>query len=122
MMMNRDISTPLDVAAQMSSKLAEFGALAVIEGPHETKNHEFFHQSKENNTENQEEKNLDFIDMRQPISESCKMQILTHKIHRDAPQRYFDEVNKAYWRTCSFFLSYVIRRAFSSELHKKIRK
>lgn len=119
MMMNRDISTPLDVAAQMSNKLAEFGTLAVIEGPHETKSHEFFHQSKENETENQEEKNLEFIDMRQPISESCKMQILTHKIHRDAPQRYFDEVNKAYWRTCSFFLSYVIRRAFSSEYHKK---
>lgn len=115
MMMNRDISTPHDVAAQISKNLAEFGALAVIEGPQKTKEHEFFYESESGDEEDSQD--LEFVDMSQPISESCKIRILTHKIHRDAPQRYFDEVNKAYWRTCSFLLSFVIRRAFAGEFH-----
>ena len=106
MLMNQNISTPLDVASHIGNNSVKNAALAVIIADHKVKSYDPVYQ-------NESELELEFIDIRQELTQNCKLQILNHKIHPDAPKEYFDEVNKAYWRTCSFFMSFLIKRSFA---------
>jgi len=94
MLMNRNVSTGLDVAAHISHHLHEHAALAVIIGDHAVKPYDPVYQGDApKNVEPQ------FIDLREELKANCKMQILSHKIHKDAPQEYFDQVNKVSYRS-----------------------
>jgi len=113
MMLNRNISTPCDAAAHISKKLLDNAAIAVILGPNKPR---IYDPMYKNVDEELDDAPATFVDMRQPLEDNCQLQILTHKIASDAPNEYFDEVNKAYWRTCSFFLAYTIKRAFAESV------
>ena len=118
MMLNRNISTPCDAAAHISKNLLDNAAIAVILGPNEPR---IYDPMYKNVGEELVDGTPTFIDMRQPLKDNCQLQILTHKIASDAPNEFFDEVNKAYWRTVSFFLAYTMKRAFAGMLTDLIR-
>ncbi|XP_060626466.2 large ribosomal subunit protein mL39 isoform X1 [Anolis sagrei] len=51
----------------------------------------------------------EFWDMNKPLTNSCEIEFLTFK--DEDPE----EVNKAYWRSCSMLLGYVLEQAFKEE-------
>lgn len=118
MLMNRNVSTSLDVAAHISKSVYDNAALAAIIAPHQqtpqdTYEKNIYHSSGDDSEHHEA---IEFIDMREALTRDCKIQILTHKIHTDAPYEFFVEVNKAYWRTCSFFLAFCLKRSFSDSV------
>lgn len=82
--MNKNMSTPYNVAQHVSDWMTEKSALALV--------------------------NSKYWDMHRPLEEDSSICFLTFT----DPEPY--QVNKAFWRTCSFLLGATIQNAFSENI------
>lgn len=83
--MNKNLSTPHDVAKHVAEWLTQQGALALVNDTY-------------------------LWDLHRPLDDSCRIKLLTFT----EPDPY--PVNKAFWKSCSFFLGAVISKAFSDSV------
>ena len=84
MIMNKNISSPFNVAQHMSEMLCDRSALALVNGQ--------------------------IWDMHRPLEEDCTVELL--HFHTDDPF----QVNRAFWRSCSFLLGAAVERSFRDDL------
>lgn len=118
LMMNRCISTPLDCARHVHDLVTTRSVVAEIESinsvnfqtaPIEDKlQQEDTIENKESQlveTNGQKQRPI-YWDMHRPLEDSCRIKF------RHFSERDVAEVNKIYWRSCSFVLGMAIRVAF----------
>ena len=84
MLMNQNLSTPLDCARHLNELYVERSIIAKVDGQ--------------------------IWDMHRPLENNCKL-----TFHHFNEQETY-EVNKAFWRSCSFLLGKVITNSFKEEI------
>ena len=125
-MMNRGISTPLDVAEKISLRKAQSAVLAIVRPKEESL------EEGDDFLFSDEYRELPVaVDVNQPLEYSCNLgkfflvnssnsfqDILSFKNASCQELNYYDEVSKAYWRTCTFLLGHAMKSAFSENFGK----
>lgn len=99
LMMNKNLSTPLDCARHINELLVSRTAVAELLPLEEQT------EDSESQTEKVNNRSI-YWDMHRPLTGSHRIRF-RHFVEDDV-----EEVNKAYWRSCSFLLGVAIRRAF----------
>jgi len=107
-MMNRGVSTPLDVAEKISLRKAQSAVLAIVRPKEESL------EEGDDFLFSEEYREMPVaVDVNQPLEYSCNLDILSFKNASCQELNYYDEVSKAYWRTCTFLLGHAMKSAFS---------
>uniref|UniRef100_A0A6G1SCR0 39S ribosomal protein L39, mitochondrial n=1 Tax=Aceria tosichella TaxID=561515 RepID=A0A6G1SCR0_9ACAR len=122
--MNKDLSTPFDCARHIHDLLTSRSVVAEI-SPLETNTNllqahsddkdepnKMNEQSGEHSAEQTNNNHIRPIywDMHRPLSESCRLKF------RHFTDTNLSEVNKIYWRSCSYVLGMAIRLAFKDDI------
>ena len=115
LLMNKDLSTPYDCARHIHDSLTTRSVVAQV---FPQANSSSLVQSSTSNNENESnsigrserEPNSIYWDMHRPLEESCKLRF------KHFTDRNIGEVNKIYWRSCSFVLGMALRLAFKDEI------
>lgn len=119
--MNKDLSTPYDCARHIHDLLTSRSVVAEMLPLETTPPLQVQPDDKNESDEisRQAENNLDqtsgnirpvYWDMHRPLTESCRLRF-KHFTDKD-----LSEVNKIYWRSCSFVLGMAIRLAFKDDI------
>uniref|UniRef100_H2YQ00 TGS domain-containing protein n=1 Tax=Ciona savignyi TaxID=51511 RepID=H2YQ00_CIOSA len=115
MFMNRHLSTPYHCAMHISSSVANSAVLAVVTPSDAQPNSKVTavqakHDGEVSATEAAQPEPI-LWDLHHPLQYNCSMELLRFNMD-NKNQRRHQEVNKAYWRTCSVILGAIAREAF----------
>lgn len=113
--MNQNISTPFECALHIHDLLTTRSVVAELVpldtnssvAINSSENGLVGQRSDQNNTANQQ---YAYWDMHRPIEDSCRLRF------RHFTDNHLTEINKIYWRSCSFVLGMAIRMAFKDDV------
>lgn len=117
--MNKDLSTPYDCARHIHDLVATRSVVAEIQPLEEsslqvqtgeTARETGSSEANKKHGETISKINRVYWDMHRPLTDSCRMQF------RHFTDKDLSEINKIYWRSCSFVLGMAIRMAFKDDI------
>lgn len=124
--MNKDLSTPHDCARHIHDLLITRSVVAELlplntdtnplrtltgqDDEHKSTNQETHDQISNESGANETRVKTVYWDMHRPLTESCRLKF------RHFTEDNLSELNKIYWRSCSFILGMAVRLAFKDDI------
>lgn len=113
MMMNKNLSTPHDCASHLDEYVVSRSIVAevsALDQPRSTDSISDNQTTNQDNKEVEESRQTTYWDMHRPLEKDCRVKF------RHFLEDNQKEVNKIYWRSCSFVLGMAVRLAFKDEI------